>query len=52
MTKNQCEAMTLASTYAAAHRCLKKGKKVGARRLCAHHQQQAGKESYATARAG
>jgi hypothetical protein len=37
--KNQCEATTLATTYSAAHQCLKnKGvKKEGKRRLCAHH---------------
>lgn len=35
----QCEAMTVASTYTAAHRCLKMGKwkRIGARRLCTHH---------------
>ena len=35
----QCEAVTLASSYAAAHPCLKKNglKMVGKRRLCAHH---------------
>lgn len=36
----QCEAVTLASTYSDAHRCLKRRgvKKTGKRRLCAHHQ--------------
>ncbi|MEK7384731.1 MAG: hypothetical protein AAB262_15810 [Elusimicrobiota bacterium] len=35
----QCDAITLASSYACAHPCLKKNglKKVGQRRLCAHH---------------
>ncbi|MBI5625102.1 MAG: hypothetical protein HY924_15100 [Elusimicrobia bacterium] len=35
----QCDAVTLASTYAAAHRCLKKTgvRKIGKRNLCAHH---------------
>ncbi len=35
--RNQCEATAPASTYTAAHRCLKKGKKNGGRRLCPHH---------------
>lgn len=36
----QCEATTLASTYSPSHRCLKtRGvKKLGGKRLCAHHQ--------------
>ncbi|MFA6316160.1 MAG: hypothetical protein WC943_01985 [Elusimicrobiota bacterium] len=35
----QCDAMTLRSTYTAAHRCLKKTgvRKVGKKNLCAHH---------------
>ena len=35
----QCEAVTLASSYAAAHPCLKKNglKMVGNKLLCAHH---------------
>ncbi|UPT72803.1 MAG: hypothetical protein M0D55_12825 [Elusimicrobiota bacterium] len=37
--KKQCDAVTPASTYTEAHRCLKKSglKKSGKRRLCAHH---------------
>ncbi len=35
--RNQCDVMVGASTYAAPHRCLKKGKKIGGRRLCPHH---------------
>jgi hypothetical protein len=37
--KNQCEAVTLASTYSQSHRCLKKAgiKRLGKRRLCLHH---------------
>ena len=37
--KNQCEAITVASTYSASHRCLKKkaGSKVGKQSLCNHH---------------
>lgn len=37
--KEQCEAVTQASTYSEAHRCLKKGTaaKAGRRILCAHH---------------
>jgi hypothetical protein len=36
---NQCDALTLASTYSQAHRCLKLTdvKKVGKLTLCAHH---------------
>lgn len=39
----QCDAMTLASTYSQAHRCLKtKGLKVvKRRRLCSHHRARA-----------
>lgn len=35
----QCEATTLASTYADAHRCLKDNgvRRLGKQRLCAHH---------------
>lgn len=35
----QCEALTLASSYSAAHRCLKvRGiKKMGPLQLCSHH---------------
>ncbi len=35
----QCQAMTLASTYSTAHRCLKTNgvKKTGSKVLCAHH---------------
>jgi hypothetical protein len=38
--KNQCEAVTQASTYSAAHRCLKAraAKNAGTRKLCVHHQ--------------
>jgi hypothetical protein len=37
--KKQCEAVTLASTYTSAHRCLKTQgiKKTGRLCLCAHH---------------
>ncbi|MBI4346738.1 MAG: hypothetical protein HY553_07770 [Elusimicrobia bacterium] len=37
--KTQCEAMTSASTYSEAHRCLKPAvlRKAGKRLLCAHH---------------
>lgn len=37
--KEQCEAITQASTYSDPHRCLKKGTVAGSgkRRLCAHH---------------
>ena len=35
--KNQCQAVTLASTYSQAHRCLKPAAGSRAPRLCAHH---------------
>ncbi|MFA6003189.1 MAG: hypothetical protein WC881_03895 [Elusimicrobiota bacterium] len=43
-SKVQCEAMTLASTYTPAHRCLNRHgvQGVGGRHLCAHHRSGAG----------
>jgi hypothetical protein len=35
----RCDALTLSSTYSAAHRCLKRTgvRKVGKKNLCTHH---------------
>jgi hypothetical protein len=43
----QCEAVTVASTYSAVHRCLKRsvGPKAGKRRLCRHHKSMAARKT-------
>lgn len=42
----QCEAVTVASTYSSAHRCLKRSvdPKSGKRRLCRHHKSMAARK--------
>jgi hypothetical protein len=41
----QCQAVTVAGTYSAAHRCLKRGglRRKGSLQLCAHHFAAAGR---------